>query len=434
MKIKNVFLIGVGLLGASATMNAQKAAVTSAYMYNKSYERDKDCSELEKGIKTIGPATTDIKTGKYAKTWYYGGNLYFNAALTQDQECAAKFPEALENSFEYYLTALKYNIEEEGASDLDLDNAADQMKFMMFLQNKDTKYDDVSYMRDIIDQKFPYLANAFINKGVEEFQAKNYEKAMEYSGNSVAINSMLGRVDSLGMYNAALAAERLDKKDEALAMYTALTQINYGGPDIYLYIANIHDRNKDTTKKIEAIRKGLEVYPTNADLVREELNYLLLTGQTEEALKNFDKAIDSDPDNSSLYYNRGLINDQLSGAEGVTAEDQEKFRKAAAADYSKALEMQPDFFDAAYNLGAMYYNIGVEWNNKASSYGLNESAKYDAASKKANEFFALARPALEKAHAINAEDKSTMASLTKIYAIEGETELYTKMKAKLQGK
>ena len=59
-------------------------------------------------------------------------------------------------------------------------------------------------MNDILGQKFPFLANKFINRGVEEFQAGNYEKAKEYSENSVEINAYLGRVDSLGLFNTAL--------------------------------------------------------------------------------------------------------------------------------------------------------------------------------------------------------------------------------------
>ena len=82
----------------------------------------------------------------------------------------------------------------------------------------------------------------------------------------------------------------------------------------------------------------------------------------------------------------------------------------------------------------MYYNEGVEWNNKASNYGLNETSKYKEASDKANELFALAKPALEKAHAINPEDRNTIASLTKIYAIEGDDDKYLEMKKKLTGK
>jgi tetratricopeptide (TPR) repeat protein len=401
--------------------SAQKAKVVSAYNYNKAYERDKDCSDLEKGIESIEPATTDEKTSTYAKTWYYGGNLYFNAAFAEDEACQAKFPKALNKALDYYIKSIKYNIEEEGANALDLEKPADQMKFMQFIQNKDTKYGDVSYMLDIMNQKFPYMANAFVNKGVDAFQSENYEDAKELSENSVLVNSLMGRFDSLGMYNAALASERLKQYDEALAYYSTLAQVGYGGPELFLYIANIHERNKDTTKKVEAIQSGLQKYPDDVNLIKEELSYLLASGQREEAFGKFDKAIMKDPKNASLYYNRALIYEEV--------DDMEK----AAADYKKAMEVDPEFFDAAYNLGAMYYNEGVEWNNKASSYGLNETKKYDEATKKANEYFGKAKPALETAHEINPDDPYTMESLVKIYSIEGDEAKYTKMKAKLKG-
>lgn len=426
MKIKSMNLksvLGIGLaLGLSATnVNAQKANVVTAYNYNKAFERDKECSDLEKGIAAIEEAVKDEKTGSWAKTWYYGGNLYFNAALNKDEECRAKFDNAIDKTMEFYLNALKYNIEDEGSNQLDLENAEDQQKFMGYIMNRKTSYDDPTYTRDILGNKFPYMANALLNKGVESFQNQEFEKAKEMYEKSIMTNAIMGRVDSLGMFNAALVSERLEKYDEALGYYTALTQINYGGPDIYMYMASIYDRKKDTTKKIEVIRKGLEKYPDNEGLVREELSYLLTTGQIDEALNNFDKAIAKDPEDATLYYNRGLIYDQMG-----------EFEKAEA-DYKKAVEVDPKFFDAAYNLGAMYFNAGAEWNNKASNYGIKEQAEYDAATKKANEYFAKAKPALEQAHEIDPKDKNTMASLVQVYAIMGETEKYKAMKAKLQG-
>ena len=80
----------------------------------------------------------------------------------------------------------------------------------------------------------------------------------------------------------------------------------------------------------------------------------------------------------------------------------------------------------------MYYNIGVEWNNKASDFSVQgATTKYKEASNKANEFFALAKPALEKAHKIDPEDRNTISSLVKIYAIEGDAAKYLEMKKKL---
>lgn len=418
MSLNKTIAIGSALL-LIGSVQAQKAKVVSAYNYNKSFERDKECGELVKGIESIEPATKDIKTSTWAKTWYYGGNLYFNAGLNPDTECAAKFPGAIDKAYEYYIQSIMYNIQDEGASDLDLEKQEDQYKFIGYIMNRETNYEDVSYMRDIMANKFPYLANAFVNKGVEQFNEGDYQKAKDYSLKSVQVNGILGRVDSLGMYNAALASEQLKEDEEALQLYSILTQINYGGPDIFMYMANIHSRNENDEKKIEVIRAGLEKYPENADLIREELSYLLVTGQTEEALNNFDKAIEKDPQNPSLYYNRGLIYDQL--------QDYDK----AEIDYTKALEVDPDFFDAIYNLGAMYYNAGVEWNNKASSYPMSETDKFKEANEKANTYFSKARPALEKAHDLKPEDRNTMASLVQIYARLGEDDLWSKMREKL---
>ena len=400
---------------------AQKSKVVSAYNYNKAFERDKDCEELVRGIEAIQPAVESPKTNTWAKTWYYGGNLYFNAALTKDEKCAGKFDNALEKAYDYYLTSMKYNIEEEGSNDLDLNSEKDLQKLFGYFNNKETDYDDPSYFRDIIGNKFPFLANAFINEGVAAFNNQDYEKAKEFSEKSIQVNIFLGKLDSLGIYNSALAAERLNLLDEAIEYYTALTKIRYGGAPIYLYLANLHLRQGDTAKKVQVIRDGLEVYPDHPDLNREELSYLLSQGKTKEALTSFDKSIKGDPENPSLYYNRGVIYDEVGETE------------KAAKDYNKALEVDPDFFDAAYNLGAMYFNRGVEWNKKAGEYGMDEQAKYDEASQKAVEFFAKAKPVLEKAHQMNPEDKSTMASLVQIYAIVGEEENYNAMKKKLGG-
>ena len=400
-------------------VTAQKSKRVSAYNYNKSYERDKDCSELVNGIEAIELVAVNPETSKSLKTWYYGGNLYFNAALAPDPECAAQFPGSLEKCYSYYLEAIKYNIEAPGAAELDLKKEADQITFASYIMDSKTSYDELSYMTDILIQKFPYLANAFVNRGVEKFKVEDYAKAKEYFQNSVEINAFLGRVDSLGLSYSAKSAERLEQYDEALELYIALTQIRYGGPNIHLYIANIYRTQGDTVKRVEAISNGLKQYPKNADLIREKLNHLLVTGQTDSALASFDQVLANDPDNPAMFYNRGLINDKVGN------------RAKAAADYEKTLELDSTFFDAAYNLGAMYYNVAVEWNNKASNYGLNETTKYEEASAKANEFFSLAKPALEKAHAIDPEDRNTIASLTKIYAIEGNDAKYMDMKKKL---
>ena len=80
----------------------------------------------------------------------------------------------------------------------------------------------------------------------------------------------------------------------------------------------------------------------------------------------------------------------------------------------------------------MYFNKGVEWNNKASNYGLNETDKYNEALKKAKEFFSLSAPALEEAHKLNPEDMNTLGSLVSVYSRTGNEAKYNEMKKKLE--
>lgn len=403
----------------STLASAQKAKVVSAYNYNKSYEQNKDCSDLIKGLEAIEPATKDVKTSAFAKTWYYGGNLYFNSMISEDQACKEGYADAMEKTYDYYMKALKLNIKEPSVADLDLEKEADLQQFVQTLHGENTKHGDLTYKFGILQQKFPYLANAFINSGVEAFQKKDFETAKAYSEKSVLINGIIGRFDSLGLYNAALASENLEQYDEALAMYSILAQVGYGGPDIYFYMANVLGKKGENDKRIQVLDAGLEKYPDNSDLMVEKLSYLLKEGKDDEAMAFFGKAIAAMPDNPSLYYNRGY-----------TLEKMGKYEEAAT-DYNKALEVDPTFFDAAYNLGAMYYNQGVEWNNKASKYGLDEQSKYDTAIKNANENFKKAMPALEKAHELNDKDQATIASLVSIYSRLDEADKYNAMKAKI---
>lgn len=410
----------LGLALVSGFSFAQKMNVTTAYNYNKSFERDKDCSELKKGIDAIESATKNEKTKSWAKTWYYGGNLYFNA-LISDSTCSAQFPERVMKTYTYYTNALKFNIEDPAIKSLDLTNKDDQDKFAAAILDNSTKHKDGTYKQDILGTKMIYVSNALINAGVNSFNAGNIKEAKTYYDKSVYSQKLIGRFDSIGMFNSALAAENLEQYDEALEKYTVLADAGYNGANTYTYIANIHGKMGNEDKKMMVIDQALEKYPTNSDLLIEKLNFLLNSDQPEKAMESFDAAISSMPDNASLYYNRGYVYEQKM-----------KNMEMAASDYKKAFELDPQFFDAIYSLGAMYFNKGVEWNNKASNYGLNETDKYNEALKKAKEFFSLSAPALEEAHKLNPEDMNTLGSLVSVYSRTGNEAKYNEMKKKLE--
>ena len=69
-------------------------------------------------------------------------------------------------------------------------------------------------------------------------------------------------------------------------------------------------------------------------------------GQHFVAIADFSKAIELKPDYAIAYYNRGLAKRRL------------KQYADAIKDYSKATEINPDFVEAYYNRGIAKYYLG----------------------------------------------------------------------------
>jgi hypothetical protein len=79
----------------------------------------------------------------------------------------------------------------------------------------------------------------------------------------------------------------------------------------------------------------------------------------------------------------------------------------------KAIELKADYFDALYNLGAMYHNNGVERLKEIDN--ITENTLYQEEKKKADQKFADALPYLEKCRAIDAKDVNTMIMMKNCY-------------------
>ncbi|MCX6256325.1 MAG: tetratricopeptide repeat protein [Bacteroidia bacterium] len=101
------------------------------------------------------------------------------------------------------------------------------------------------------------------------------------------------------------------------------------------------------------------------------------------------------------------------------------YEDAAIKAYNKALEIKPDYFDAQYNLGALYYNKAVEYFTAANDIPSDQQQKYDQEIASAKEQLNLAKPYLEKAHSLNDKDVTTIQSLQIIYT---RLQMYDKAK------
>jgi Flp pilus assembly protein TadD len=134
-----------------------------------------------------------------------------------------------------------------------------------------------------------------------------------------------------------------------------------------------------------------------------ECNIYLSQGKTAEAQNLLTVAVEKDPTNPMLHYAIGV-----NMAEFGNFPDAEK-------SYLKAIELKPDYFDAIYNLGALYVNTAASIMEEANKLPVEDVAGYDKLKAQADELLNKAIPVLEKAETISPNDMNTLISLKQLY-------------------
>ena len=364
----------------SVSVFGQKDVVT-AYNLNKE-------GKYLAAAEAIDRAITSEKANFKEKTWRYRGDIYLNIA--RDSSLFSQKPNALMTTIESYNKAME-------------------------LDPKGTYHqEDQAGL-----QTAQFLAN---NYGASFYQAENYEKAAKMFDLSTVVAQSFGRIDTLGIFNTALCFEKAGMMEPAIEKYLKCGELNYQVPNVYLFIANMQGQAGDDNAALETLREARKTYPREQSLIIEELNIYIKRGEFDLAQQNLELAAEQDPTNELLWFSLGTVSDNLG-----------KLEEAEAA-YLKAVEVKPDYFDANYNLGAMYFNQGVQKIKLANEIPPRENAKYKAMVDKANADFEKALPYLERAFELDGQDQSTIKSLRDIYARTGNDEGLLKMSKLLEGK
>lgn len=360
--MKRIFFLFT-LVMALTVVKAQVSERTSAWNYLNKGKLDKAKTSIDKCI-------ANDATMNDAKTWFYRGNVYLAIKLSEDSNYRKLDPNALQIAYDAYKKALVLDTKKEFAED--------------------------------INQRLMIVGEQFYNKGVESFQAKQYDQAIKNFENTVKINQDLGKTDTLAMYNVAFVAEMNGDSPKAKQYYQDLLKANYKQPLVYASLSNIYKNEKDTTMALEIIKRGRTLYPDDFNLLITETNIYLGKNDITKAQKNLNQAIAKDPNNPTIHFAVGTTYDQMGRID------------EAEKAYLRAIELKPDMFDAIYNLGALYFNQGVkifEEADKITDMALyaKEKEKYEAAWKKA-------LPQLEKALELQPNDVNTLYSLKQLYA------------------
>lgn len=309
----------------------------------------------------------------------------------------------------------------------------------------------------LIQQASLELAQYNLNKGVVEFQNKKYNEAYK----SFDAARQIIPEDTTAILNTAIAAINAQNYSGAIANYNKLVTTNYSGKvHIYNELPGLYLANKDTAGAIKSIGAGVEKYPTNAELRKTEIVVNLQTGQQNNLISKIEAAIKNDPKNKALYYYEGLTYSQIAESAGKdliklqkaankaaqakpggkTAADPQiaKLEQAkadnfnkAAEEYKKALEIDPNYFEAVLNLGYVIIAPAVDMYNAAQQLPVNQTKAYSDAMAKVNAQFDLAKPYLLKAVELNPKSPDALTNLKSYYLGKKDTENANAVQKKL---
>ena len=393
MKKTFLTLAAAACLGSinPALVSAQTSAVTNAILNQRSGLLDKARVDIDKAI-------VNEKTMGKAKTWFTRGQIYEGMMDSPIYGKQLQPGEGLQKAYESYSKTIE-------------------------LDSKDGEFGK---------QAVPRLDNLYghaFNDAVKNYNAKDYDKAIS----SYKLASKIKPQDTTAVLYSAYAYEAKASKyqqkmsnysannpkgdsikiyqtliDETIGdtrkAYNTLLGLNYKSPVIYNRLIVIARGQNDKAEAAKVLQQAMAAFPNNKGFMLEDLNASLSSGKGEDAIAKINKTIEADPGNSNLYAVRGSLYDQ------------QKKTDLAVADYRKAIEIDPNNFDAQFNLGVYNFNKAADVDGKIrrmdlKTYNLN-GKKAEGERKK---YFELAAPHFEKAIEVQPNDRNALTSLKKTY-------------------
>jgi len=375
---------------------AQNSKVTSAGTYLRSYQQyGFDVNDLLKAQEAIDVAVEHEATKNSAKAYLTKGRVY--AAIASEKAIEEKNG-ALRTAKEAFLKVIA------------LEKASEKK---------------ARYTSDAIDA-MSKISNLFYANGFDAYNAGDYANAYIDFNNVVNINTITRdanddiAIDTSAIYATANSASKIKKFDEAVNLYNRLIELNYNNPSIFIGLAGVYKEQGNTEKANETINAGLKQFPSDKALNIEKVNILLSSGDQEAAIASMKEAISIDPKNENLYFALAV------------AYDTQKDYENAIVNYKKAIDLREGYFDAYYNLGAVYYNQAAEKTTEMNELPLDDQANYDRLSGEIDGLFKEALPYLTKAHSLNETDLGSIIALKEIYARTQQFDKSKEMKIKYE--
>ena len=286
-----------------------------------------------------------------------------------------------------------------------------------------------------IQQMIMVISELTYNDGVKAFNDDNFLSASSNFLRSFELTQKLGDTDTTTLYNAGLAAELARNFGEAKKIYHKLMDLNYSQSYLYASLSNIAMAEGDTVQALDYVLAGRKAFPDDLNIIFNEANIYIFTGQTEKAKDILSLAIDRDPTNQGLHFALAANFDRMAQDSTYSSEDRRKFFYEAEGYYKSAIALDDKYFDAIYNLGVLYFNEGVRMYDVADQ-NLRRTQNFNAYTEEEKTFVATwlkAQPYFERALTLVTENdpfyETVVISLMQLYLRTNQTEKYSEMHA-----
>ena len=333
----------------------------------------------------------------------------YDKALESLKKEVAKNPKSDEG---YYLLGVVYGNKE------DYSNMVDAFQNSLNISKK--------FEKNIDDQKRFYWANLF-NRGVGYYQKGNgttnkdsskvyYDKSANAFDTAIKLEP-----DSSDTYkNLAFVYLSAQDYDKAISPLEKLVDKEHSA-DGYRYLGEIY-YNKATNlkaqyktdgkvqdsvqymsyydKAINVLQDGRKYFPHNSDILLLLSNSYIGANKIDVAIDAFKDGVKEEPNNKYYRYNYGVL---LLGSKDF---------KGAEEQFKKAVEIDPEYQNAIYNLAVTYVRWGTEMNKEADAKGEMDNTEYKTK-------YEQALPYLEKVTKMKGDDAQMWELLGKVYTVLG---------------
>lgn len=281
------------------------------------------------------------------------------------------------------------------------------------------------FQNNIRDSRKFFWANQF-NNGVSFYQRATQEqdenKALEHFEKSIFSfnNAIMIEPDSSETYqNLAFVYLNMNKIDEAITPLQKIVDLKkdidgYRFLGEIYYTKGMNEREKYESdgsvqdsveaqklflKAIAILEEGRAIYPNDSQILNVLSNSYVAANKLETAIEAFKAGVEQEPDNKYYHYNYGVLLLNISDY------------KEASYQFLAALNIDPDYQNALYNLGVTYVRWGTALIKEAEERGeMSEEGKNK---------YNLAVPYLEKIVELNSKDIAVWELLGRVYTILG---------------